>query len=97
MLLIMATTVFDRSLLQVLVSKLTYCIPSTYIHSNIASLLLIGYVTTLAGRTEIGSQDGLGSNALFSGPGSISLASTGDLYALDTNTGDIRIIKSVYE
>jgi sugar lactone lactonase YvrE len=52
-----------------------------------------GVVTTLAGVTGVaGWNDGVGSNALFNGPGGMAVDGDGDLYVADTGNSTIRKI-----
>ena len=51
-----------------------------------------GNVTTLAGSTNSGSQNGQGTNARFSGPSGVAVDTTGNLYVADQNNNMIRKI-----
>jgi streptogramin lyase len=51
-----------------------------------------GNVTTVAGSTTSGSQNGQGTNARFSGPSGVAVDTTGNLYVADQNNNMIRKI-----
>ena len=51
-----------------------------------------GNVTTLAGSTNSGSQNGQGTNARFAGPSGVAVDTTGNLYVADQNNNMIRKI-----
>ncbi len=51
-----------------------------------------GYVTTLAGTSEVGFIDGVGSNARFSNPSGITIGADGMVYVADTDNNAIRRI-----
>lgn len=70
---------------------------SDYNNGNIRKLSTDGIMSTLAGNTiahssALGSADGQGAAAKFSGPGSIGLDSKGNLYVLDAGNNTVRMI-----
>jgi hypothetical protein len=70
-----------------------YVSQGEYGNSGIRKIVLAtGAVTTLAGNTGSGNQDGTGSNAYFSTPGSITYDGQGNLYVADQPNNNIRKI-----
>ena len=53
-------------------------------------LVLLGWVTTVAGAGTAGSDDGQGASALFNGPSGVLVTTVGDVIV-----GDTEIIASV--
>ncbi|HEX3797423.1 MAG TPA: NHL repeat-containing protein [Verrucomicrobiae bacterium] len=64
-------------------------------NNTIRKLSAAGQVTTIAGRAgQMGSADGVGTNALFNGPSGIAIAANGVLYVTDTGNNTIRAIST---
>jgi len=62
-------------------------------NDTIRKITPAGIVTTFAGKAgEIGSADGTGSNARFSGPRGVAVSAAGDVYVADTFNDTIRKI-----
>ena len=62
-------------------------------NDTIRKITPAGVVTTFAGKAgEIGSADGTGSNARFSGPRGVAVNAAGDVYVADTFNNTIRKI-----
>lgn len=64
-------------------------------NSVIRKITPLGVVSVLAGTVGVfGSADGLGANALFSGPQGVAVDSAGNVYVADTGNNTIRKITS---
>jgi hypothetical protein len=57
--------------------------------------LTTGAVSVFAGRTTVGTSNGVGSNALFNQPSGVALAADGTLYVSDRSNHKIRAISAV--
>ena len=63
-----------------------------YGNHRIRKITPAGVVTTLAGQTTGGFQDGTGTNARFNGPGEVTMYSTGTMYVIERINNRIRKI-----
>ncbi|MGH9801973.1 MAG: hypothetical protein ACRD82_16550, partial [Blastocatellia bacterium] len=76
----------------VAVDKNDNIIVADYGNHRIRMISPTGVVTTLAGSGQYGSQNGVGVNARFANPTSVSVDDAGNIYVLDSGTNLVRKI-----